>query len=92
MYASIAHLGASGTGVTGIFGILLCLNMPVSYIIMFVISAGVAFGVSWIITPRKLIDGEESVEGSEETEVAEQTDEEENKDIIAAAGRNRGVV
>lgn len=57
MYASIAHLGASGTGVTGIFGILLCLNMPVSYIIMFVISAGVAFGVSWIITPRKLIDG-----------------------------------
>ena len=77
MYASIAHLGASGTGVTGIFGILLCLNMPVSYIIMFVISAGVAFGVSWIITPRKLIDGEESVKESEETEVAEQTDEEE---------------
>lgn len=62
MYASIVHLGASGTGVTGIFGILLCLNMPLSYIIMFVISAGVAFGVSWLITPRKLIDGEEKAE------------------------------
>ena len=58
MYASIAHLGASGTGVTGIFGILLCLNMPVAYIIMFLISAGVAFGVSWLITPRALIDGD----------------------------------
>lgn len=71
MYASIAHLGASGTGVTGIFGILLCLNMPLSYIIMFVISAGVAFGVSWIITPRKLIDGEEKKEETEEHQEAE---------------------
>lgn len=73
MYASVAHLGASGTGVTGIFGILLCLNMPIAYIIMFLISAGVAFGVSWLITPRALIDGDgatESKDGSEDNDKA----------------------
>ncbi len=48
MFASITSLGATGTGVTGIFGILLCLNAPVKYILMFAISAGVAFVLSWI--------------------------------------------
>ena len=32
LYASLVHLGAKGTGVTGIFGILLCLNQPLQYI------------------------------------------------------------
>lgn len=68
MYASVAHLGASGTGVTGIFGILLCLNMPIAYIIMFLISAGVAFGVSWMITPRALIDGDGVTESKDRSE------------------------
>ena len=48
MFASITSLGATGTGVTGIFGILLCLNAPVKYILMFAISAGVAFVLSWM--------------------------------------------
>lgn len=48
LFASIVHLGASGTGVTGIFGILLCLNMPVKYILMMVISVGVSFVLTWI--------------------------------------------
>ena len=37
-----------GTGVTGIFGLLLCLNDPLNYIIMFLISAGVAFALTWM--------------------------------------------
>jgi len=48
MFASITGLGASGTGVTGIFGVLLCLNDPIKYILMFVISAGVAFVLTWL--------------------------------------------
>lgn len=48
MFASITSLGATGTGVTGIFGILLCLNAPIKYILMFAISAGVAFALSWM--------------------------------------------
>ena len=28
LFASVTALGATGTGVTGIFGILLCLNQP----------------------------------------------------------------
>ncbi len=48
LYASIVGLGATGTGVTGIFGLLLCLNDPLKYIIMFLISAGVAFALTWM--------------------------------------------
>ena len=42
LYASLVHLGAKGTGVTGIFGILLCLNQMV-------IAVGVAFVISFLI-------------------------------------------
>ena len=48
-YASIVGLGATGTGVTGIFGILLHLHMPLQYIIMMAISFGVSFAVTWLI-------------------------------------------
>ena len=49
LYASLVHLGAKGTGVTGIFGILLCLEQPVQYAIEMAISVGVAFVISFII-------------------------------------------
>lgn len=48
-YASLVHLGAKGTGVTGIFGILLCLNQPLQYLIEMVIAVGVAFAISFVI-------------------------------------------
>ena len=48
MYASLVHLGASGTGVTGLFGLLLCLQHPLEYIIMAAISIGVAFALTWL--------------------------------------------
>ena len=49
LYASLVHLGAKGTGVTGIFGILLCLNQPLQYLIEMVIAVGVAFVISFLI-------------------------------------------
>lgn len=49
MYASLVHLGASGTGVTGIFGLLLCLQHPLEYIIMAAISIAVAFALTWLL-------------------------------------------
>ena len=49
LYASIVHLGAKGTGVTGIFGILLCLEQPVQYLIEMIIAVGVAFVISFLI-------------------------------------------
>ena len=49
LYASVVHLGAKGTGVTGIFGILLCLEQPVQYLIEMLIAVGVAFAVSFVI-------------------------------------------
>lgn len=48
LFASITQLGASGTGVTGLFGILLCLNMPVQYILMMAISISISFALTWM--------------------------------------------
>ena len=48
MYASIVGLGATGTGVTGIFGILLHLHSPINYLITMLIAAGVSFALTWI--------------------------------------------
>lgn len=53
LYASIVHLGAKGTGVTGIFGILLCLEQPVQYLIEMAIAVGVAFAVSFMLYKDK---------------------------------------
>ena len=46
---SITKLGATGTGVTGLFGILLCINQPVQYMIMFAAAFGVAFAGTWVL-------------------------------------------
>ena len=48
LFSSITQLGASGTGVTGLFGVLLCLNMPVQYVLMMAISIGVSFVLTWL--------------------------------------------
>ncbi|MDE7218125.1 MAG: glucose PTS transporter subunit IIA [Oscillospiraceae bacterium] len=48
MYASLVGLGANSTGVTGIFGLLLCLHDPIHYIIMFAVSTAVAFILTWM--------------------------------------------
>ena len=48
LYASIVGLGATGTGVTGIFGLLLHLHMPLQYLLMMAISFGVSFAVTWV--------------------------------------------
>ena len=75
LYASIVGLGATGTGVTGIFGLLLCLNDPINYIIMFFISAGVAFALTWMFgykdvkEPVKEIVKEESAETASKEDI-----------------------
>ena len=47
LVASLMHLGAKATGVTGLFGILLHLHAPLQYLIMMVIAIGVAFILTW---------------------------------------------
>nr|WP_297173883.1 PTS transporter subunit IIBCA [uncultured Agathobaculum sp.] len=53
LYASIVGLGATGTGVTGIFGILLHLHHPIQYLITIGIATGVAFVISWFFAVPK---------------------------------------
>lgn len=45
--ASIMHLGATATGVTGLFAILLHLHAPLQYIIVIGSAAAVAFVLTW---------------------------------------------
>ncbi len=68
LYASIVGLGASGTGVTGIFGLLLCLHDPLNYIIMFLIAAGASFALTWMFGYK---DPEDTVKPAEKKEPAE---------------------
>lgn len=85
LYASIVGLGATGTGVTGIFGLLLCLNDPLNYIIMFLISAGVAFALTWMFGYK---DAKETVPEKKELAkeiVEEETAEMESKEDIVYA-------
>ena len=73
LYASLVHLGAKGTGVTGIFGILLCLNQPLQYVIEMAIAVGVAFAVSFIIYKDKKV--EAPAENTTEETAAIETEE-----------------
>lgn len=57
LFASVTALGATGTGVTGIFGILLCLNQPLSYLLMMAISVGVAFVLTWMFGYKDPVSG-----------------------------------
>lgn len=66
LYASIVGLGATGTGVTGIFGILLHLHHPIQYIITIAIATGVAFVISWFFGLPKEEDQPEAVAAPEQ--------------------------
>lgn len=76
LFASITGLGATGTGVTGIFGVLLCLNEPMKYILMFVIAFGVSFALTWIFGYKN----EEPEVKIEKTEVKETKETKETTD------------
>ncbi len=85
LFASVTGLGATGTGVTGIFGILLCLNNPVSYILMFVIAFGVAFVLTWLFGYKDVAAGESKVvEKNMKNTSAKATENIESTENIAA--------
>lgn len=64
MFASIVGLGATGTGVTGIFGVLLCLHSPINYVLMMLIAAGVSFVLTWIFGCKNTVAVQEKAEST----------------------------
>ena len=88
LYASIVHLGAKGTGVTGIFGILLCLDEPVQYFIEMVIAVGVAFVISFLLykdqrpVPAAETGSQTGEIGEERKEIAEETSDKEGREEV----------
>lgn len=96
LYASIVGLGATGTGVTGIFGILLHLHDPLNYIIAMAIAFGVAFVLTGVLGFEEEIPQEEQadqdVSGNEPTISAEKAtvmQEEQNAQSTDADGQSR---
>ncbi|SHK95392.1 PTS beta-glucoside transporter subunit IIBCA [Hespellia stercorisuis] len=84
MFASITGLGATGTGVTGIFGILLCLNAPVKYILMFIIAAAVAFILTWMFGYKNTVEAAD-VAGDTQSVVEKTTETSKSADSIETA-------
>lgn len=68
LYASIVNLGATGTGVTGIFGILLHLHSPLHYVIAMAIAFGVAFVLTGVLGFKEDTQEVASVEAEEKVE------------------------
>lgn len=84
LYASITGLGASGTGVTGIFGILLFLHDPLNYIIMMAITVAVAFGLTWMFGYK-----DQDSEAGKKTDLEKKQDTGlEQKEISEGTGKN----
>lgn len=80
--ASIMHLGASATGVTGLFAILLHLHAPLKYITVIVTAAAVAFLLTWFFGYKDAVES-----GSTET-----TTQPEDKNASAIASPLTGRV
>ena len=76
--ASITGLGATGTGVTGIFGILLCLNQPVAYLLMMAVSLGVSFALTWVFGYKD----EQKIQKKETTEEIIKSDSESESPLL----------
>lgn len=76
--ASITGLGATGTGVTGIFGILLCLNQPAAYLLMMAVSLGVSFALTWMFGYKD----EEKVQKKETAETITKSDSESESPLL----------
>lgn len=81
LYASIVNLGATGTGVTGIFGILLHLHSPLHYVIAMAIAFGVAFVLTGVLGFKEDTDDSASA-GNEKKAVEEKK---ETKNVEAAS-------
>ena len=69
-FGSITHLGASTYGVTGIPGLLAINNVPV-YCIELLISAGIAFVITWFIWKEDEADGKKGAPAAAEDTPAE---------------------
>ena len=84
LYASLVHLGAKGTGVTGIFGILLCLDSPVQYLIEMVIAVGVAFAISFILYKDQAPQAAAAGSGSTQAEIPASTAQDSTEETASA--------
>lgn len=85
-YASIVGLGATGTGVTGIFGILLHLHSPLQYLITMAIAVGVSFVLSFLFYSDKEAEAADSSKAAGKEETSSSVKKEESNPSEKEAG------
>ncbi|MBU3875063.1 glucose PTS transporter subunit IIA [Faecalicatena sp. AGMB00832] len=86
LYASIVNLGATGTGVTGIFGILLHLHSPLHYVIAMAIAFGVAFVLTGVLGFKE--DSDDSEPARNEKKAVEEKKETKNVEASSTEAVN----
>ena len=85
LYASLVHLGATGTGVTGIFGILLHLHSPLHYVIAMAIAFGVAFVLTGVLGFKEETASVTSYQLESVIEEEQETEDGNNGELILAS-------
>lgn len=85
-YASIVGLGATGTGVTGIFGILLHLHSPLQYLITMAIAVGVSFVLSFLFYSDKEAEAADASKATGKEETSSSVKKEESNPSEKEAG------
>ena len=85
LYASLVHLGATGTGVTGIFGILLHLHSPLHYVIAMAIAFGVAFVLTGVLGFKEETASVSSDQVEAVIEEEQETEDGNNGELILAS-------
>lgn len=81
--ASVMHLGASATGVTGLFAVLLHLHAPIKYIIVIGSAAAVAFVLTWFFGYKDKEDAPAESKSTVSKEI-DVTEKEYNDDTVYA--------
>lgn len=89
LYASIVNLGATGTGVTGIFGILLHLHSPLHYVIAMAIAFGVAFVLTGVLGFKEESEDSAADKGNKAVEEKKAADKEASETDTEKTDTNR---
>ena len=90
MVCSILNLGATATGVTGIFAILLTLNHPVKYIVSMSVAMAVAFILTFLFGTNhpEIVNDKKTVKEKQREKQSEESSEEPSAETAVISSEN----
>ncbi len=90
MVCSVLNLGATATGVTGIFAILLTLNHPVKYIVSMSVAMAVAFILTFLFGTNhpEIVNDKKTVKEKQSEKQSEESSEEPSAETAVISSEN----